>query len=416
MKQQLLNFHFALVSQFPNAEISVPQNWISAFQMLIKLLEKQKSLRKKKVIFFDEMPWMDSARSDFMPALENFWNAWASSRDDIVLIACGSATSWMTNKLINNKGGLHNRVTQRLKILPFTLNECKQYLLSHHIDWEYRDIVMSYMVFGGIPFYLSLLKSNLSLYQNVDSLFFSEDGVLRNEFKNLYASLFKHSENHIAIVKALSKKTRGLTRDEIIASAKISNGGGISKNLGELESCGFIRKYNSIGKKSKLPVYQLVDFYTLFYFHIIEGNTNNDENFWMNKANFEKINSWSGFSFEQVCLSHIYQIKKKLGITGVSTNVASWRSSEVEKGAQIDLVIDRKDNSINVCEMKFSSDEFTIDKSYSETLRNKIAAFKRETKTRKSVFLTMITTFGTKKNKYYMGMVQNEVVMEDLFE
>lgn len=228
--------------------------------------------------------------------------------------------------------------------------------------------------------------------------------------------MFKHSENHISIVKALSKKAKGLTRDEIISHSKISNGGGISKNLSELESCGFIRKYNSIGNKSKSAIYQLVDFYTLFYFHFIEGNINNDESFWTNNINSSKINSWSGFSFEQVCLSHIYQIKKKLGINSISSNVASWRSKESENGAQIDLIIDRKDNAINLCEIKFSSDEFVIEKSYSENLRNKIAAFKRETKTRKSVFLTMITSFGTKKNKYYMGLILNEVVMDDLFE
>jgi len=409
---QLRNFNVSLQKHSP---VSYPQakTWFDSFEQLKHLLESSTN-KGKKVVFMDELPWMDTHRSDFITALEHFWNSWASSRPDILLVVCGSATSWMINKLIKNHGGLHNRVTRRMYIEPFTLGECEAYYKENGIVMNRYQMVESYMVLGGIPYYLSLMDKALSLTQNVDMLCFTQNGALTDEFSNLYASLFKRSENHIKIVEALGKKKKGLTRDEIVKLAKFSNGGGLTKALEELEQCGFIRKYNSFGKKLRSNLYQLVDFYTLFYLNFMQRNSNIDEHYWSNTIDTGKHRAWSGYAFEQVCMMHLKQIKQKLGISGVLTSVSSWQSSDSISGAQIDLLIERNDQVINLCEMKFSNADFRIDKKYEEDLRNKREVFLRNTKTRKAIHLTMITTYGIKQNEY-SGMVQSEVNMDDLF-
>ena len=411
MKEQLINFH-ASVQKYHPLPVPFADTWFNAFQQLIKLLEQSKSSRK--LVFIDELPWLDTPKSGFLSAFEHFWNDWASARRDILLIVCGSATSWITGKLLNNKGGLHNRITKKMSVAPFTLGECEEYLLSNNIVLSRYQIVESYMIFGGIPYYLSLFEKGKSLAQNVDNLIFKEGGELRNEFNNLYASLFKNHENYVKIVEVLAKKAIGLSRDEILTLSKLQDGGTTSKILQELEECKFIRKYNALDKKTKDGIYQLTDSYTLFYFKFIQKNDYNDPRFWSASIDSPLHRSWSGYAFEQVCLAHIDQLKRKLGIAGVQCKTASWRSRKSEPGAQIDLLIERKDQIINVCEIKYSTVEFSIDKNYSQTLRNKIGAFREETKTNKAVHLTMVTTYGIKSNEY-AGMVQNEVLMDDLF-
>jgi len=410
-RMQLINFQLAL-KQAGNDDVQVPENWLYAFNELKQLLDR--SDKPKKIVFLDELPWMDTPKSDLISALENFWNGWASARKDILLIVCGSSTSWMLNKLINNKGGLHNRITQRIKILPFTLSDCKDYMEASNINWDEYQIIEAYMVFGGIPYYWSLLKKGKSLAQNIDALFFQESGLLQNEFKNLYAALFKHSEKHIQIVEILARKSMGLTRNEIIKHSKEKSGGGLSKILDDLESCGFIRSYQFLNKKQRDKIYQLTDFFTLFYFKFINNENPKPDNFWSSMIDSPTHRTWTGYAFERVCMEHISQIKQCLGISGVHTRHASWRSKESESGAQVDLYIDRNDSVINLCEMKYSINPFVIDKKYAEILRNKIGTFKQETKTRKSVFLTFISTFGLKQNEY-SGIVQNEILMKDLF-
>lgn len=409
-KEQLKNVNASL-NHYGKIPYQRVESWMDAFNQLIHLLEHSKK-RSKKVIFIDELPWLDTPRSGFISALEFFWNSWASSRPDILLIVCGSATSWMINKLIKNHGGLHNRVTRRMLIEPFTLGECEAFFRRRKIVMNRRSIVESYMIFGGIPFYLDMLEKGLSLAQNIDKLCFSKQGALREEFSILYASLFKHSENHVHVVKALGKKAKGLTRDEISKESKLQ-GGGLSAVLEELEQCGFIRKYQSFEKKSKYPIYQLVDFYTLFYLHFIRSSQAG-KHFWASMHGHARHRAWSGYAFELVCLVHEEQIKQQLGISGVLTHTASWRSLKASPGAQVDLLIDRNDSVINLCEMKYANTEFTIDRKYDENLRNKREAFISETQTRKAVHLTMVTTFGVKHNEYY-GNIQSEVKMDDLF-
>jgi AAA+ ATPase superfamily predicted ATPase len=389
------------------------KSWFEAFENLIHLLKNAKTTGKK-IVFIDEMPWLDTHKSGFISALEYFWNSFASAQKEILLIVCGSASSWIMNKLIKNHGGLHNRVTRQIYLKPFNLQECEQMLAENGVSLNRHQIVESYMIFGGIPYYLSLLQKKYGLPQNVDYLCFKDNGRLTDEFENLYASLFKNHENHVAIVKALSTKIKGLSRGEICKTAKLSNGGSLTRTLEELELSGFIKRYRSFDKKEKGSLYQLADFFTLFYFNFMNGNRNNDEHFWTNFTENARHRAWSGYCFEQVCLTHLPQIRKKLGISGVLTRTAAWRSSDKEKPTQIDLIIERNDKVINLCEMKFASEEFVIDKKYDETLRSKRGAFRSETRTRKAIHVTLITTYGVKHNEYW-GNIQSEVTMNDLF-
>jgi len=413
LSQQLINFHINLQKLSPETENSPPSDWITAFQRLTVYLEKSDDSRK--TVFFDELPWFDTHGSGFIQALEHFWNSWASARNDIVLIVCGSAASWMINKLINNRGGLHNRVTKRLKIVPFTLGECEKFLQSKNVFIDKYQIVQLYMVMGGVPFYWDEIVPGKSAFQNINDICFQENGVLRSEFHNLFRSLFNNYHKHENVINALARKAKGLTRDEIIELTGLPNAGSTTRLLTELEVSGFIRKYVPFGKKQRKSLYQFIDFYSLFYLRFLKDSNFIDQDNWMAFIDSPKYRAWSGYAFEQVCLCHLPEIKQALGISGVQTSVSSWRSSSKDYGAQIDLVIDRRDQVINLFEMKFSVHPFIIDKKYAEELRNKIGVFKQETGTRKSVFLTMITTFGLQPNSSAAGIVQNDLQMDVLF-
>lgn len=413
-KAQLQNFQSSLRSQgMPKAPL--PENWLEAFDLLANLLSKLED--KRKVVFIDEMPWMDAPRSSFLTALEHFWNGWASARKDILLIICGSSTSWIINKIIHNHGGLHNRLTYRIQLQPFTLYECEQYARHLHLEMNRKQIMECYMIMGGIPYYWSKLKRGKSLAQNIDRLFFAHGGELRNEFSQLYASLFNHPELYIDIINLLGKKKIGMTRNEIVDSWKKGSNGKLTTILKDLESCGFIRKYHSIGMKNKNAIFQLIDNYTLFYFKFIEDNLINDEHFWAKSHDSPTFATWAGLAFERICLLHARQIKEKLGISGVISSEYAWRLEKTDEhpGTQIDLLIDRNDDVINLCEMKYSKTSFSIDDNYNETLQQRRALFKAETKTTKAIHITMVTSTGLIRNANYFE-IQNEVTAEDLFK
>lgn len=410
---QLANFNLTINTHQKNNEtINLAEDWITAFVQLINFLETKIG---KKVIFIDELPWFDTRNSKFIQGLEHFWNSWASARNDVILIVCGSTTSWMVNKLINNKGGLHNRITKTIKLNPFNLFECEKYLKNRNIELDRYQIIQLYMSIGGIPFYWDEIQAGKSAFQNIEEVCFTETGLLKNEFNNLFPSLFKKSENHVKIISAMAKKAMGLTRDEIVKLSDLPNAGSTTRVLDELEQSGFIRKYQPFGKKLRNSLYQLVDFYSLFYFKFIKNTSPIDKNNWINTIDSPKYRAWSGYPYEQICLHHIPQIKQKLGISGVYSEVSSWRRMSSDNGDQIDLVIDRRDQVINLCEVKFSINPYTITKKYASELRNKIGLFKTETSTRKSVFLCMLTTYGILENQHSLGLVQNDIKMDALF-
>lgn len=362
---------------------------------------------------------MDTKESELISALESFWNGWATARKekDVILIVCASATYWMIDNIVNAKGGLHNRLTGQIHLKPFTLGECKQYLESKKIILNPHQILMCYMILGGVPFYWSLLKKGKSLPQNIDELFFKENALLANEYENLYRALFNKPDQYLKIVKALCDSKKGLTRDELIKKTKISSSGAFSKKLVELENCGFIRKYIPFGYQENNYIYQLIDNYTLFYHKFLKEN-HFEENFWQNQINNKEISVWGGLAFERVCLEHVPQIKKALGISGVYTEVNAWQCKADEKlgtkGAQIDLLIVRKDQIINLCEMKYSEAGYIIDSTFDTDMRRKIQTFISKTKTKYAIHPTLVTTYPVVQNEYAMEL-QSIITADDLF-
>ncbi|MCF0206318.1 MAG: AAA family ATPase [Bacteroidales bacterium] len=408
LREQLSAFRESLYSAGMKKS-AMPKSWTEAFRLLSRFIEDNQS-DEKKIIFIDEMPWMDTPRSNFVSALDHFWNGWSTTRKDIVLIICGSATSWIIENVIMNYGGLHNRLTNQIPVAPFTLNECREYCEAKGLGYTDRQILEAYMAIGGIPYYWSFMEKGKSVAQNFDKLFFSQHGKLTHEFDALYASLFKKPKAHIATITALAMKKMGLTRDEILKSAKMCDNDDFSNALRELEQCGFIRKFTVMGKKTKGTIYQLMDNYTLFYFDFIRENVNGDENFWTSHLETTLHYGWAGRAFERVCLQHLPQIKQGLGISAVITNSHAWRVDD----AQIDLLIDRNDETINLCEMKYSSSEYHLSDDEMSKLQNRKSALIRETGTKKSVLLTMITTYGLASGGH-SNDIHCQLTMESLF-
>lgn len=407
-KEQLGEFNRQL-EYYSGRKWGVAKDWFDAFAQLREYLETIAG-SKPIVVFLDELPWMDTQKSRFVKALEYFWNSWGATNSRLKLIVCGSATTWMRENVLSDKGGLYNRTTRSIYLAPFSLYETEQYLISQGIHWNRYQIAECYMILGGTPLYLQMLERDKSLTQNIDNLFFVQNAPLAQEYNFLFRSLFNEAALHKQIIEALANKASGLTRTEIIKASKIEDGGSLTKALRNLCDCDFIRQYTAFGKSERGTIFQLTDLFTLFHLRYVKGYRGQDEHHWQNMIDSPSRRAWSGYSFEQLCLHHIRQIKQKLGITGVQSDICGWKDDK----AQIDLLIDRRDQTINLCEIKFSQSEFEITKQYDEHLRERAESFRLATKTKKAIHQTFISTYGLKKNKY-SGIVQSEVVLDDLF-
>lgn len=412
---QLKAFNQSLV-EYGSSEKSVPKDWFEAFMRLKKILLRENIYREpsngKIVVFLDELPWMDTQKSDFKSALDYFWNSWGSTKDDLVLIICGSATSWIIKNILLNRKGFHNRVTRRIQLMPFSLRECEQLLEYNEVIMPRDQLMECYMIFGGIPFYLNLLDSRLSLVQNVDELIFKPYGELHSEYDNLFYSLFKKPEKHLAIIRTLSASKTGKTRKELTQIKEIGGGSMLTKNLMELEQCGFIRRYMDDTRVDKNSYYQLIDPFTLFSLKFVVGRKTDS---WADFFKTHGYFSWRGNAFEILCFNHVPQIKYKLGISGVSTSEYGFRLFDDEAGAQIDLCLDRKDGIINICEDKFTNDPYEVDADEYAKIQHRTELFRKKTKTRKGIHLSLITANGLKNGKY-SGIFQHVVTGNDLFE
>ncbi len=415
--QQLRNFSYSLQEfQRDEAPKKPPKDWLEAFFQLKQYLESKETNGRKKVVFIDELPWIATAKSDFLTGFSYFWNSYAS-KHPIVVIICGSATAWMIKKIINNKGGLHNRVTQKVALAPFTLAETEAYLQSLNVSFSRYQILQLYMTMGGIPHYLNQVKKGKSAIQNINDICFDPQGLLRTEFENLYSSLFTNPERYEAVVDALAAKWEGLNRTEILTQTNTKDGGGLTMVLKELEQSGFITSYVPFGKKKQNTLYRLTDNYSLFYLKYIKELAPNQKGNWKTLSQTQSWKSWSGYAFENICLQHISKIKGALDILGVHTQEFSFiaKSSEAQEGTQIDLLIDRQDNVISLCEMKFYNEEVTLSKTDADKLRKRRAVFRNITQTKKQIFIVLITTHGLFPNKHSSELIDNVVLMDDLF-
>lgn len=397
-------------------DFQVPENWFGAFDMLqqyLNVLPKD----KKHVIFFDELPWLATHKSKFLQAFGYFWNDWAS-RQNLVVVICGSAASWMIRNVVNNTGGLYNRITKRIYLQPFTLGETERYLQAKKMNFTRYQIAQIYMAMGGIPHYLKEIKRGKSAVQNVNDICFSMNGLLRNEFSRLYPSLFPNAERHFKIIRALSKKQSGLTRQEIVKQSKLTDGGSLTRALEELTHSGFITPFRTFGNRNKKKIYRLTDEYSLFYLRFIEDTEFEGNDIWLHLSQTQGYKTWSGYAFENICLKHVPQIKKALNIAGIYSLSSSFykKGTKDKKGVQIDLLIDRNDHVINLLEAKFYNKEYTITKAYAKELRQKMGRFEEITKTKKQLLWVFISSFGLNANEHSREIITKDLTIEVLFE
>lgn len=406
--------------RFSGQDYPLVKDWFSAFEQLRQYLSSLDN--ERLVLFFDELPWMETPKSNFIQAFSYFWNTWASTRQGLKLFVCGSSTTWMMENLIGDKGGLYGRVTHTIYLAPFTLGETEAYLHANGIRWNRYQMLETYMIMGGIPFYLEMLKPKLTFDQNIDNLFFAANAPLRMEYGFLFRSLFNDAQLYRQVVETIAKHSQGMTRLQIKEELGMADGGALTVVLENLVRCDFLRRYAAFGKSERNALYQLTDVFSLFHLRFVADNNGQDAQFWSNMRENPSRVAWRGYAFEQVCLHHIPQIKEAIGIKAVLSNVCSWscptftdKDGNPWQGTQIDLLIDRRDQVINICEMKYANDVYIIDKDYEERLRRRLSTFQHLTRTRKALHLTFITTYGLSRNTH-SGNVQTEVTMGDLFD
>jgi hypothetical protein len=421
LKTQLKNFSQSVSNNyFDGISLSTPNSWIDAFTLLTSQLQKIPK-QEKIILFFDELPWLCSRKAGFMEALDYFWNKEWSKYSNLTLIVCGSAASWMINHLINAKGGLHNRITQRILLEPFNLGEVESFLGSLGLKLTKRQIIEIYMVFGGVPYYLKDLQKNLSITQNIEAACFNKNGLLIDEFPRLFDSLFEASKINLEITRTIAEHHYGISRHNLIKRIGASSGGRINERLSELESTGFISSFLPYGQK-KETYYKVIDEYSLFYLNWIEPRLKKGfvKDYWSKQLKTPKYYAWAGYAFESVCLKHIDAIEHCLGIDKLVINRGSWRSKSskglTDRAAQVDLLFERKDNAINICEIKFKEQVYDITKDDAINLRNKILRFSEEECKEKEIFLSIISCSGLKTNIWSEDLVASVVNGEDLFK
>jgi hypothetical protein len=397
-------------------DIEQPNNWFEAFDLLKEYIVFNKS-KEKKIIFLDEFPWMSTNKSRFLTAFADFWNSFGVNQKNLIVVVCGSSASWMIKKILKNKGSLHNRITDRITLEPFNLFETELFLKKKNIIASRYDIAQMYMAVGGIPFYLDQLNMGESIVQAMDRLFYKKNAILQIEYGELISSLFDRSELHQKIIDILVAHPYGISRMQLINKGKFVSGGGLTDILDELILSGFIHKEVPYGKSIYEALYKIKDPYIFYYHKYVKTNLNVNQKIWDKISTYPSWKSWSGLAFENVCKMHIPQILARLGIQGILTSQHIWyhKGNEEMSGAQCDLIIDRSDNVINVCEIKFTQRPFLISKPYASLLNKKLTAFSHFNKTNKALFLTFISANGIEENMYSRNIVQNVIHLNDLF-
>lgn len=424
-KEQLEEFAKQVGLVFYKTPLIIPRKrWIEAFDDLTQAIDKV-SKDRTVVLFFDELPWMATPRSRLLTALELYWNRYWVFDRRIKLIICGSATSWIIEKIINNRGGLHNRVTRTIHLQPFSLCETENFLQEHRINLEREQILDIYTVLGGVPLYWSFVRKGLSAKQCIDELCFQSNGPLVREFERLFQSLFEDPKPYTDLLRMIAKHHYGLGQAELIVKAKVSDGGTTVHRLHQLEEAGFITSLVPYGHKDKGVYYIIDDEYSLFYLRWIEPNLKTiakketNEGFWLSLSNQSGWKTWAGYAFESICYKHINQIRRALKIDP-GAHVGTWRYSprikDDQEGAQIDLLFDRHDGAITICEIKSSENPFAIDKTYYQELVRKMEVFKKQRRTKKQLFLAMVTIYGLKPTVHSEELVAGLVTLENLFE
>ncbi|NGX62119.1 MAG: hypothetical protein K940chlam9_01613 [Chlamydiae bacterium] len=423
LSEQLENFTSSIERDIAGVSLKRPLSWMEAFELFSQV--KDKIDKKKKVILFlDELPWLATKRSRLIQALDYYWNRFWSHDSRFKLVICGSAVSWMIRNIIMNKGGLYNRVTRQICLEPFTLKETKDFLRFIGVNLNNRQIVELYMVAGGVPYYLNHVQKGLSAAQNIAKMAFSKQGILYQDFNHLFASLFEDAEKYHEIIRSIAEYRYGIEQEELIKKcSQLSHGGSATRQLQDLEEAGFIVSFIPCDRKKKGIYFRVIDEYVSFYLKWIDphkrsvAKLDKSKSIWLSHRETASWKSWSGYSFETICLKHIAQIREALNIEP-SALTTSWRHDGRlgDEGAQIDLLFDRQDDAVTICEIKYTDKPFQIDKSYYQQIMKKIEVYKKTVKTHKEIFLAFVTSSGLKKSLYSEEYISSVLTLEDLFK
>ena len=426
MKTQIAHFTKQISATFYSGiKLEKCKNWDETFELLTKTFQTVEK-HKKIVLFFDEFPWMAGQNARLLQSLDYYWNHYWSNDPRIKLIICGSSASWIIDNIVNNEGGLHNRLTQKIALEPFNLSQTADFLKDKGISLSKKHIVDLYMCMGGIPYYLSKIEKGISATQIIESLAFTKQGFLLEEFDNLFSSLFKNSELYIDIIKTIAVHRYGVIQNELLerVGKNLVGKGGVDK-LKALKDTGFIMDFISLFHIEKGRYYKLIDNYSLFYLYWIEPVKNTllkkslVNGYWDKIKTKSEWHSWSGLAFEAICYEHLPEITKALELSPTSVP-GTWRyvskKNSDEKGAQIDLLFDRDDDAITICEIKYSDKPFVITKEYAMKLEQKLEIFKKITRTSKQLFLVFISANGIKSNQYSEKLVTKVITIDDLFQ
>lgn len=412
-QQQLRHFYSSLLEYgLPEEGNPAPTNWLDAMNLLKKLLLSKRS--RRKVVFIDELPWLAGPQSsELVSELGFFWNQWARKRKDILLIVCGSATSWMIDNVIREYEGLYGRVTETIALKPFTLAECERYWEKRGFHLSRYEVALTYMVIGGVPYYMDSFRPDRTMADNINTIYFNKDKA-RQEFKDVYAGLYSSSEVYINVIRQLGKRFYGMSRTELLEALDKKGGGNFSDVLENLIDSGIIRSYTLYGSPRKQTVYQLMDFFTLFYLRFCE---NTDFTSWRSVQRSKPFYSWAGNSFELLVVEHIQQLADALRIKEYATPF-SW-SGDTPDGdeAQIDLVIPATaERADYICEMKFSEGKYILKEEDADDITRHIEALKNSSihKLSHSIYVVLVTSFGVTESKH-RSHLNDIVTLDSLF-
>lgn len=415
---QLKAFHAAL-RRAGCAERTVPQDWFEAFNRLRLALEQPDVVRAscgRRVVFLDEFPWLAAKRSDFLAAFSDFWNGWASCQSDLVVIICGSATSWIVKNILENTASMYNRVTRQLYVAPFDLHDVEEMTQSLRLGWSRDAVLQCYLVFGGLPYYLDMLDRRKSLSQNIDALCLGTNAPLRREVPLLMEASLGNAPLHRAILRELAQSKVGIRRMDLANRVEGGTTGSFKRALDDLEKCGYIRCYTNRYERRKPSVYQLVDPFLLFGFRFMVDRAPDGHGLvsWKDFERTPAYYAWRGNAFEIACVNHTRQIKHAIGISAVKTEDFPWSSSTSEPGAQIDMVIERADGVTNLCEMKYTDGPFVADREFEEDMARRRRVFQIESATKNTVQSVLVCPQGLRPNTHSWD-IAHVVDIDDLF-
>lgn len=393
-----------------------PADWREAFNRLYKVItapDAPRSPHGKAVVFIDEFPWFAKQRSDFLSAFSTFWNRRSTTGQKLLVVICGSATSWVIEHVLESAGDMAARVTESIFLKPFALAETKEYFDSRGFGWDERSLIETQMVFGGLPYFFSLMSPHQSLAQSIDRLCLRPRAQLRDETMILLESTMRRSRLYVELFALLAQHRYGVPKAEAMRLLGHSTNQFI-KATAEAVKCGYVHEYKNLSKPQNPKYLMLVDPFILFHYRLIEPAHGDSPRSWADfVADQERYTAWRGNAFEIVCLQHVRQLKSALGIGGVLTKEYPWASARKAGGAQVDLVIERADRIVNLCEMKFTDAPYELTSAVEQELVRKREVFREETGTRLALKTVLVSAQGTAG--YHDSQIAQIITADDLF-